>query len=118
MSLQSYWQDVRAGLRERPQRKRKPYVRKVIETPLDGSFCSDRGKVLIVTLHPDGLLELRAKHTRRTETIHLHDVLRYAIRCRVTAGLLERARERKARKAERLARERQARAEKRLLRPL
>lgn len=51
-----------------------------------------------------------AERTRRSETIDLVDVYRFAMRCRVGRGQLEKARERKAKKAERLARLRQERA--------
>jgi hypothetical protein len=46
--------------------------------------------------------------------VALIDVYRYALRCRVNRDTLERARARKARKADRLAALRIARAEKRL----
>lgn len=91
----------------------KPVTRRS-DTALDGSFGPDRNKRIVVTLHPGGRIELRPERTRRPETIHLLDVYRYALRCRVGREQLEKARERKAKKAERLARQRQERAEKRL----
>lgn len=86
---------------------------------LDGSFGPDRGRALVVRLVPGhgevkDMVELRPSGTRRVERIAVHDLYRYAIRCRVGRELLEKARERKAKKAERLARERQARAERKL----
>lgn len=56
----------------------------------------------------------KGKNMRTIEKIAVLDVYRYAIRCRVGRELLEKARDRKAKKAERLARARQERAEKRL----
>jgi len=60
------------------------------------------------------MLELRPLGTRRPERIAVLDVYRLALRCRVNLLVLEKARARKAAKAERLASQRQARAEKRL----
>lgn len=89
-------------------------VRRISRTILDGSFGPDREKRIVVTLHPDGRIELRPERSRRPETIHLIDVYRYAVRCRVNQSVLAKARERKAKKAERLAAARQQRAERRL----
>jgi len=111
--MQHYWHEVRAGLRAAPQRT-KGVVKRKLDVSLDGSFGPDRDKKIIVTLHPDGRLELRPERTQRTETIHLVDVYRYALRCRVNRDLLEKARLKKEKKAIRLAAERQKRAEKRL----
>lgn len=96
-------------------------VKRVSVAPLDGSFDQDRGRRIVVAFIPgrEGIadrLELRPLGTRRAESLAVVDVYRYALRCRVGRDLLERARERKARKAQRLAAARQARAEKRLLR--
>jgi len=52
--------------------------------------------------------------TRRAETIAVVDVYRYALRCRVNRTVLEKAREKKSRKAARLASLRVARAERKL----
>lgn len=112
--LERYWADVRAGRREKPMRKSDGTVRRTLSVALDGQFGPDRGKRLVVTLKADGLLEIRPERTQRTETVHILDVYRFAIRCRVNLSVLERARQRKAKKAERLARQRQERAEKRL----
>lgn len=91
----------------------KPVTRKS-DAALDGSFGPDRNKRIVVTLHPGGLIELRPERTRRAEKMHLVDVYRYALRCRVNRGQLEKARERKEKKALRLARQRQERAERKL----
>lgn len=98
-------------------------VKRVTVEPLDGQFGPDRGRRVVVAFIPgkDGvpdMLELRPLGTRRAESLAVMDVYRYALRCRVNRDLLERARQRKARKALRLAQARQARAEKRLLQPL
>jgi hypothetical protein len=97
------------------KRKRNPAVKRRLEARLDGSFGPDRGKRIVVTLHPDGRLELRPERSRRTETVHAIDVYRFAVSCRANRDNLERARTIKARKAQRLADERQRRAEKKLV---
>jgi len=84
---------------------------------LDGTFGKDRDRRVVITLHPNGLIVLRPERMRRAETIHLIDLYRYAIRCRVSKQLLEKARERKAKKAERLGRARLDRAAKRKIAP-
>lgn len=95
-------------------------VVRVTRADLDGSFGKDSGRRIVVAFVPgDGdkihdLLELRPLGTRRPETIAVMDVYRYALRCRVNREVLEKARERKAKRAVRLASERQARAERKL----
>lgn len=95
-------------------------IHRVTSATLDGSFGPDRNKRVVVTLVPgDGrgipdTIQLRPQRTRRAETIAVMDVYRYALRCRVNLLILAKARERKSKKAERLARARQDRAEKRL----
>lgn len=81
---------------------------------LDGTFGPDRNRKLIVTLHRDGRMEIKPERRRQSESVHFVDVYRFAMRCRVGRTQLEKARERKAKKAERLARQRQERAERRL----
>lgn len=117
--LKAYWNDVRAGLREPPKRKSNGAIHRVTIKELDGTFGPDRGKRIVLAYVPGNsylpdTLELRPQGTRRTERLAVIDVYRYAIRCRVGRELLEKARDRKAKKAERLARHRQDRAEKRL----
>ena len=102
----------------------KSKVRRVTAGSLDHSFGTDNGKPIVVAFIPgDGkkngipdILELKPLRARRhrAERIAVIDAYRYALRCRVNLELLSKAREKKAKKAERLARERQARAEKRL----
>lgn len=94
-------------------------VTRALVQPLDGTFCADSGKVLAARLVPGtqslpDMLELWPKGTRRVERVALADVYRYAIRCRVNRSQLEKARERKERKAARLAAARQQRAERKL----
>lgn len=104
-------------------RLNKPLAR-ISNGQLDGTFGRDRNRRVVITLRPatgtylPDMIELRPERTRRSELIAVMDVYRYALKCRVNRELLERARNRKARKAERLARARQDRAEKRLIRPL
>jgi len=116
--LKQFWADVKAGKREAPKRSRNGSLTRKTTVELDGSFGSDRGHAIILTVHPDGRLELRPERTRRAETIHLLDVYRFAIRCRVNRGQLEKARLAKEKRAIRLAAQRRERAEKRLLRPI
>ena len=116
--LKKYWADVRAGLVPAPVRKRGGELRRTVAARLDGSFGPDRGKRIVVTLHPDGRLELRPERTRRGEVIALVDAYRWAVQCRVNAGTRAKREARKAKHAERLAAQRQARAEQRLTRPL
>jgi len=90
-------------------------VRRMTNGKLDGSYGPDRDKRIAVTLLPGDMLQLRPERTRRAETIALIDVYRYAVRCRVNASVLERARAKKESRAIRLAADRQKRAEKRLI---
>jgi hypothetical protein len=60
------------------------------------------------------LLELRPQRTSRAEYVALVDVYRWAIRCRVSRELLEKAREKKARKAVQAERRAIARADRRI----
>lgn len=95
-------------------------VKRVTRGTLDGTFCADRGKRLVVSFIPgDGdkipdLLELRPLRTRRAERIAVIDAYRYALRCRINRDLLERARNRKAAKQARRERLAIKRAEARL----
>ena len=95
-------------------------VKRVSVAPLDGSFGPDRGRRIVVSFVPgtEGVadrLELRPLGTRRAESVAVVDVYRFALRCRSCRDLLERARAKKARIAQRLADRRQAAAERRLL---
>lgn len=117
--LRQYWADVKSGLREAPKRQRTGAVRRLTIKELDGTFGPDRGKRIAFTYVPGNsylpdVIELRPQGTRRIERIAVLDVYRYAIRCRVGRELLEKARDRKAKKAIRLAAQRQERAERKL----
>ena len=95
-------------------------VKRVSIEPLDGSFGPDRGRRIVVSFVPGkegvaDLLQFRPLGTRRPESIAVIDAYRFALRCRVTRGQLEKARARKEAKSRRLAAQRQARAEKRLV---
>lgn len=116
-ALKDYWAKVRAGQLPAPTRQKAAALTRKLAKELDGSFGSDKGKRLVVTLHPDGRLEIRPERSRRSETVMLDDVYRFAIQCRVNAGKREKAAKKRANRMailDRLARER---AEKRLLRP-
>lgn len=100
----------------------KRSVRRLTNTALGSSFGRDRAKRIVITIIPgngrdvEDRLELRPERTRRPESVNVADVYRWALRCRVNSGVLAKARERKAKKAIRVAFQRQARAERRLLR--
>lgn len=97
----------------------KKRISRVTQTPLDGTFCRDRRRRIVVSLVPgDGkeipdLLELRPEKTRRTERIAVADVYRYAVRARANRELLEKARARKEKKAKARATRRLDAAERR-----
>ena len=112
-ALACYREDVKAGRREPP--KRNGAITRKVDVELDGSFGPDRGKKIVLTILPNGILELRPEKTRRAEQVHMLDVYRYAVRCRVNRGQLEKARAKKDARATRLAAQRQQRAEKRLV---
>lgn len=89
--------------------------------PLDGSYGPDRGRRLAITLVPGtdsvpDLIEIRPEGTRRTETVAVMDVYRWAVHNRVLRIRLEKAREAKSRKAERSAYARRMRLERKLSR--
>ena len=79
-------------------------VRRVTLGALGFTYGPDSGRKLVASLVNGDLLELRPSGTRRTETISLFDVYRYAMMCRVNCARLEKAREKKKKLAE--ARER------------
>lgn len=81
---------------------------------LGGAFGCDSDKRLIVTLDTEDLITLRPERTQRPVSIAAADVYRFALMCKANLAHLERARAKKAAKAQRLANQRQARAEKRL----
>lgn len=90
---------------------KKP-VSRVTNGSLDGSFGPDRNRRVVVTLTPGNgrdvpdLITLRPHGTRRGETAAVIDVYRFALRCRVSRALLEKARNRKSKLAEKRAQRR------------
>ena len=66
-------------------------------------------------MHAEDVIGVRPERTGRELCITAVDLYAHLLRMKANHEHLERARERKARKAERLARLRQARAERRLL---
>jgi len=92
-------------------------IHRVTNSPLDGSFGPDRHRHLVVTLVPGNskgtpdVIELRPHGTRRSERIAVMDAYRIAIKARVNRELLEKARDRKQRKAEQRANASIARAD-------
>ena len=78
-------------------------VRRMSRGTLSCCFGPDSNRKLIVSLEPGDLLTLKPSRTRRAETISLFDVYRLALQFRVNRAQLEKAREKKAKKAQRLA---------------
>lgn len=111
--LRQFWKDVREGRRPHPNRNTEKHTHK-LRVSLDGTFGTDRGRRIYLVIYSNGVIELRLERSARRETVHVLDVYRYAVRCRVNRSLLEKAREKKEQKAARLARQRQERAERRL----
>ena len=72
-------------------------TRRVTRGALDGSFGSDRGRRLVVTLEVGDVIAIRPAGTRRSEIVSLFDVYRLAIQRRVNCERLEKARAKKAR---------------------
>jgi len=89
-------------------------VSRVTRGTLNFRYGPDRDKHLVISLRDGDLITLKPLRTSRPETISAFDLYNYLLRCRANREVLERAREKKARKAERLAAMRQKRAEKRL----
>ena len=90
---------------------------RVTRGKLDGHFCRDRNRRLIVGLLPGDVLSLRPEgRLRRTTevTIELKDVYSYCLRCKALSKQLEKARTKKVILAARRERRSIKRAEKRL----
>jgi hypothetical protein len=71
---------------------------------------------LVVALEKGDLITLREHGCRTRHTARFYDVYWWLLRCEADEALIERLRERKARKVARLAEGRQRTAERRLLR--
>lgn len=96
-----------------------PVWRKTERDELGHNHGSDRGRALAVGLLPGDMIAIRPAGTRRPALeIKPSDLYSFLIRCAANRDTLAKAREKKERKAIRLARQRQERAEKRLTRPL
>jgi hypothetical protein len=93
-------------------------IARLTREPLDGSFGCDRGRKLVVTLLPNDLIEIKPYKTQRPVRGVVMDLYRYLVRRTADAAWLEKARSKKARKAQRLARQRLDRTQRRLLQPL
>jgi hypothetical protein len=88
----------------------------VTRSALGFNHGPDRGRCVVVSLLDGDLIEFRPYGTQRRYQVRAIDCYEWVLRSRANAATLERARAKKARKAERLAQQRQARAEKRLFR--
>lgn len=91
-------------------------VRAVTVEELGGAFGADKRRRLIVSLEAGDVIAFRPEGTtsKRKITLRAADAYRFAIQCRANLVNLEKARAKKARKAERLASQRLASAERRL----
>lgn len=86
----------------------------VTRNPCGFGFGPDSKRKLVVSLEAGDLVVLRPQRTARPYRIEARDLFRYLLHLEANRLNLERARDRKAKKAARLAAQRQARAEKRL----
>jgi hypothetical protein len=86
-------------------------ITRVTRSALDGNFCRDRGRRLIVTFKDGDLLQFRPHGTRHQVSMSLFDIYAWALRSIANNRRMAELREIKEKKA-------QARAERRLRRPL
>lgn len=70
-------------------------VTRITRNELDGSFCRDRGRKLVVTLEAVDRICLRPAGTRQKLDAPLDEVYRWMVQRRAIRLQLERARERK-----------------------
>lgn len=89
-------------------------ARAVTKDVCGSRFGADSERKLVVSLEAGDLITIRLQGTRRLYRAEAKDVLLWMIKSYANRLALERARDRKAKKAERLAARRQHRAEKRL----
>lgn len=89
-------------------------ARAITRSTLPPYFGTDRGRRLIVSLEAGDLIVIRPAGTRRRYSATAESVLSWMLRTQANAASLAKARDRKARKAQRLASARQTRAERRL----
>lgn len=84
-----------------PLNKPSRSVTRLTEGELGGQFGKDKHRRLAVSLMFGDVIALRPHGTRRIELVRAVDLYSYALRCRANKTLMERLRERKAKKAER-----------------
>jgi hypothetical protein len=109
---------------QRPVRDAQGQITGMIDSPAKaitrhtcgGMFGVDASRKLIVSLEAGDLVCLRPAGTRRVYRVEASDLFHWLLRTEANRVTLEKARERKAKKAERLAAQRQIRAEKKLFR--
>lgn len=107
---------------QRPMRNGSGEIESMVDSParavtrnaLGGRFLADSKRRLIVSLEAGDLVCLRPTGTRRLYRIEAKDLFFHLMRCEANRVTLEKARDKKSKKAERRARQRQERAEKRL----
>ena len=76
-------------------------VARVTKGVLNGHFCRDSGRRLVVSLLAGDVLELRPQGTRQAVTATLFDVYAWMLRSKADQIKMAKLRERKARLAER-----------------
>lgn len=91
-------------------------VSRQTKNELGGCYGPDKGRKLIVTLRDGDIIAFRPSGTRREVTATAHDLYAAVIRWQANRVALEKARERKAAKAEQRQRARIARADAKLRR--
>lgn len=89
-------------------------VWRVTREVLGGTFCRDRNRKLVVGLVSKDMIAMRPYGTRQVVRANVIDIYRYILQCEANRKTLVRAREAKARRAQRLADARLKNAEKRL----
>ena len=100
-----------------PEKKsRQDLVERVTQEPLGFGFGPDSKRPLVVRLVAPDQIEFKPYKTTRSVRANLRDLYRYVLMCQAQAENLRKARDRKAKKAERLASRRLASAERRLTR--
>lgn len=73
-------------------------VTRLTEGELGGQFGKDKHRRLAVSIVFGDMVILRPHGTRRSEVVNLVDLYSYALRCKANKALMERLRERKAKK--------------------
>jgi len=73
---------------------------RVTRRALEGRFCRDAGRRLVVKLRDGDILELRPQGTRQAATAALSDIYAWMLRSRADAAKMAQLRERKAKLAD------------------